>query len=190
VDRLKNNTLAPWVVLLIVLIAATALLRVQGRLWVCSCNYVLIWAGDINSPDNSQHLFDAYTFTHILHGFIFTGLAYLLLRATSFTWKFSSALILEAVWEVIENSNAIIERYRAATISLGYMGDTLLNSFGDLLACALGAVIARYLGFAKTIALGVGIELLLLFFVRDNLILNIIMLLFPSDAIRQWQLGQ
>jgi hypothetical protein len=178
---------APWLMLALAIVLGAAALRLQGRLWVCSCGYVALWCGDINSSGNSQHLFDPYTFTHVIHGFLFLGFVYLVGPRLSSSWKIALALALEALWEVIENSTYVIERYRAQTISLGYTGDTIVNSLGDLIACAVGAVVARWLGVTKTILLTVAIEVLLLIAVRDNLLLNIIMLIFPSDAIRQWQ---
>jgi len=172
------------------LVIGTFALRVQGRLWICACGYVSFWCGDINSPGNSQHLFDPYTFTHILHGFLFFGFVCLLWPRLDGYWKTAATLALETLWEVIENSTFIIERYRSQTISLGYTGDTIVNSFGDLIACAVGVIVARWLGVAKTVILAIAIELVLLATVRDNLLLNIIMLFYPSEAIRAWQSGQ
>jgi hypothetical protein len=180
---------APWLLLGGVLLVCTIALRVQGRLWICSCGHVAFWCGDINSGENSQHLFDPYTFTHVLHGFIFLGLVQLLWPKSGNSWKLVGALSLEALWEAIENSTYIIERYRSETVSLGYTGDSIVNSFGDLVACLAGVLIARKLGLAKTVVLTFAIEFVLLITVRDNLTLNIIMLLFPSDAIRAWQMG-
>jgi hypothetical protein len=180
----------PWFVLGAVLFCMAAGLRLQGRLWTCSCGYVLAWAGDVNSPDNSQHLFDPYTFTHLIHGFIFIGLVQLLWPRLAASWKLVAALSVEALWEVIENTSFVIDRYRSETISLGYTGDTVLNSFGDLAACALGVFLARKLGVIRTIVLAGIIELVLLLTIRDSLLLNIIMLIHPSDAIRAWQAGQ
>jgi hypothetical protein len=172
-----------------VLCAMTLQLRVQGRLWICACGSVKAWAGDIHSADNSQQLFDPYTFTHVIHGFMFIALVHLLGPRLPEVWKFVSALSLEAVWEVIENATFIINRYRADTISIGYTGDTVLNTFGDILACALGAVVARRLGVVKTLVLTGMIEATLLILVRDSLLLNIIMLIYPIDALRVWQAG-
>jgi Protein of unknown function (DUF2585) len=188
-ERLMKKA-APWLMLGGVLLASAIALRVQGRLWICSCGYVALWCGDINSAGNSQHLFDPYTFTHIIHGFLFIALVHLLAPRLEDSWKIAGALSLEALWEVIENSTFIIERYRHETISLGYTGDTIVNSFGDLLACALGVLIARRLGVVKTIVLTVVIEIVLLIVVKDNLTLNIIMLLFPNESIRAWQMGK
>ena len=181
---------APWLMLAGTLVIGAFALRMQGRLWICACGYVELWCGDINSSGNSQHLFDPYTFTHVLHGFLFLGFVYLLWPRLEESWKVAVALALETFWEVIENSTFVIERYRSQTISLGYTGDTIVNSFGDLIACVVGVVVARWLGVAKTIVLALAIEVILLATVRDNLLLNIIMLIYPSDAIRAWQSGQ
>jgi len=180
---------SPWVVLAGVLCTMTLLLRLQGRLWICACGYVLAWSSDINSANNSQHLFDPYAFTHVLHGFMFIAIVHLLWPRLSESGKIVGVLTLEALWEVIENSAFVIHRYRAETISIGYTGDTILNSFGDLLACALGAIVARRIGVVKTLLLGGAIEAILLFTIRDSLLLNIVMLIHPIDAIRVWQGG-
>ena len=182
--------LRPWLVLGGILLCMVVVLRIQGRLWTCSCGYVLAWTGNTNSADNSQQVFDPYTFTHILHGFVFIAAVHLFAPRISETWKLVAALSLEALWEVIENTNYIIQRYRSETVSLGYVGDTVLNSFGDILACALGAIVARRLGLVRTIVLALVIEGILLVTVRDNLILNIVMLFYPIEAIKNWQLGQ
>jgi Protein of unknown function (DUF2585) len=181
--------LVPWLVLGGVLLFAGVMLRTQGRLWMCSCGYVRLWSGNINSGDNSQQLFDPYTFTHVIHGFLFIAIVQLLWPRMNGVWQIVSALSAEALWEVIENSNFVIQRYRSETVSLGYVGDTVLNSFGDILACAFGIVLARRLGVARTVALAFAIEAILLFTIRDNLTLNIVMLLYPVEAIRHWQLG-
>jgi Protein of unknown function (DUF2585) len=180
---------APWLVLIAVLLAMTVAMRIQGRMWTCSCGYVHAWSGDINSADNSQQFLDPYTWTHVIHGFMFIGMMHLLWPHLNEVWKLVGALSLEALWEAIENTNYIINRYRSETIALGYTGDTILNSFGDVLACALGAILARRIGLVRTIGLAFLIEAILLIAVRDNLSLNIVMLLYPIDAIRRWQLG-
>lgn len=161
--------------------------RAQGRLWICSCGSIRAWVQDPYSSENSQQLFDPYTFTHVLHGFLMLVAVELLFRRWSDTWKFVLALSAEAVWEMIENTAFIIQRYRFETVSLGYTGDTILNSFGDVFACAVGVLLARRLGVWKTIVLAVVVELVLLITIRDNLALNVIMLIYPSDAIRHWQ---
>jgi hypothetical protein len=185
-----TKRVVPGVVLAGVFCGMALQLRLQGRLWMCACGYVMLWAGDIYSADNSQHIFDPYTLTHVIHGFMFIALVHLLLPALSETWKLVGALTLEALWEVIENSAVVIERYRAGTIAIGYTGDTILNSFGDILACVVGAVVARKLGVVKTLLLAGILEVVLLVFVRDSLLLNIIMLIYPLESLRSWQGGR
>ena len=180
----------PWAVLTGVLCGMALQLRLQGRLWICACGYLLPWSADINSAGNSQHLFDPYSFTHVLHGFMFIALLHLVWPKVPEVWKIVGALSLEALWEVIENSSFIIDRYRAETISIGYTGDTILNSFGDLLSCALGAVVARKVGVVKTVVLAFIIEGVLLLSIRDSLLLNIIMLIYPIEVLKVWQAGQ
>lgn len=158
-------------------------------MWWCACGYLWLWAGDAWSADNSQHLFDPYTFTHLLHGIILYGLLAWGLPRLTHPWRLSVAVSIEALWEVFENSTFIIERYRAATISLGYQGDTIVNSLGDILVCGIGYVLARRLGFRGSLALFVLVELVLLIWIRDSLLLNIVMLVHPIDAIKAWQLN-
>lgn len=164
-------------------------LHLEGRLWTCSCGYILLWSGNIFTADNSQHFFDPYTFTHIVHGFLFLGLVHLFWPRVPKPWKFTIAMSAEMLWEVIENNTFIIDRYRSETISIGYVGDTILNSSGDILACALGIFIARKIGLLRAVLLALLMELILALTIRDNLLLNIIMLLYPVEAIRAWQAG-
>ena len=185
-----RNKIWPWAVTAAVLAAAACLLRWQGRLWWCACGRVLLWSGDAWSSDNSQHLFDPYSFTHVLHGLVLCGLLALALPGVAAAWRLCLAVSLEAAWEVIENSDFVIRRYREATAALGYQGDTVVNSLGDVLACALGFALARRLGFRLSLALFALTEAVLLVWIRDSLVLNVVMLVYPSDAIRAWQTGR
>jgi len=173
--------------------AATAIavlqLRRQGRLWLCECGRVLVWAGDAWSADNSQHLFDPYSFTHVLHGFIFCGVLAWAWPRVSWQWRLALAVAIEALWEVVENSAFVINRYREATLALGYQGDTIINSVGDILACALGFILARRLGLRRTLIAFALTEIVLLIWIRDSLLLNVLMLLYPIDAIKAWQMS-
>jgi hypothetical protein len=180
---------APWLLLAAVLAGAAAQLRFQGRVWFCTCGAIRLWAGDINSAENSQQLFDPYSLTHVLHGFMFFGIAAVAAARVSQSWRFSLALSAEALWEIVENSSVVIERYRTETISLGYTGDSIFNSSGDLLACAAGALLARRLGVKWALAIAVAVELGLVIWIRDSLLLNIVMLVFPLPAIKAWQAG-
>lgn len=167
-------------------VMAGALLA-MGRLPFCACGYVKLWHGLVQSSENSQHLTDWYTFSHVLHGFLLYGA----LRFAVPTWPLSTralaAVVVEAMWEVLENTNWVIERYREATISLDYFGDTVINSIGDLAAMLIGFAIAARAPLWLTAAFGLGLELMLAVAIRDGFTLNVLMLLWPIEAVRDWQ---
>src|SRR2546423_2962293 len=179
----------PLLVVVAVLATTVPELHRQGRLWICSCGHFALWVGDAWGRDTSQQLFDPYTFTHILHGLIFCGLLAWILPRVPWSWRFSLAVACEALWELIENTNLVIERYREATAALGYTGDTVVNSLGDIAACALGFVLARRLGLLRSVVLFAATELVLLIWIRDSLLLNILLLIYPSQKLRAWQAG-
>ncbi len=163
--------------------------RLEGHRWWCSCGRLTPWSGNIHSEHNSQHLVDPYSFTHMEHGL----LLYALLRPFAKWLGPGSRLILavstEALWEVVENSQAVIERYRQATIALGYVGDSVTNSLGDIAACTLGFFLAKRLPVRWSVALLLAIEAALLGIYRDNFALNLLMLLFPLESMKAWQMG-
>ena len=168
--------------------AMAFVLRFEGRLLICSCNRILIWVGDICSSNNSQQLFDPYSFTHILHGFLLFWIISLLFRRMTPEWQISLALVCEAAWEVFENTPFVINRYRTETAALGYEGDTVVNSLGDLFCAFVGILIARQLGFRRSVIVFLVVEVILLFTIRDSLLLEILMLIRPIGTIKQWQL--
>jgi Protein of unknown function (DUF2585) len=186
----QRERLWPWLVIALVAVASAVLLRLEGRLWICSCGQVWLWAGDTKSANNSQHIFDPYSFTHVLHGFVFYALLAVTLPRLPVLWRLALCISIEAVWEVIENSPVIIERYRQATLALGYEGDTVVNSLFDILCCAIGFALARRLGFRRSLAVFVLTEVVLIVWIRDSLILNVLMLVYPIEAVKAWQMGQ
>ena len=165
------------------------ILHLMGQPLWCKCGGVSLWSWDIWSSHNSQHFIDPYSFTHVLHGVIFCGLLYLLPRRVSEPSRFLTAVIFEAGWEILENSPTIIERYRATTISKDYFGDSIINSVGDLIACIVGYLLARQLGFRRSIVFFLLMEVCLLLTIRDSLLLNVLMLIWPIEAVKQWQIN-
>ena len=172
----------------VVLLLMIVLLRAQGRLFVCACGHFEIWTSDTCSSNNSQQLLDPYSFTHVLHGFLFFYLVAILFKQLARNWQLVLAIALEAAWEVFENSSFVIDRYRTATAALGYTGDTVVNSIGDLLCAVIGFQIARQFGLRYSLILFALFELILILWIHDSLLLQILMLVRPIEAIKSWQM--
>jgi hypothetical protein len=161
----------------------------MGRPAVYRRGPVRLWSGNVHSDQNSQQIADPYTFTHVIHGAAFYALTTLVRPASPAAARLVATAVLESVWEVYENTDAVINRYREATISLGYFGDSVINSVCDILACLCGFWLTRRLPARATVAWVIVTEAILALWIRDNLTLNILMLIYPIDAIKSWQMG-
>jgi len=181
----------PWLLAIIIIAATVIVLYWQGRIWWCKWDTpYLLWSSDAWSKHSSQHLFDPYSFTHLLHGLLFYAASFLIFRRRlSLAWLLFITVFAESGWEILENSKAVIERYRTATFSLDYFGDSIVNSFGDILSCTAGFLVAHKLAFWRSLFLFALVEIILIFTIRDSLLINIIMLIHPIEAIKAWQTG-
>jgi uncharacterized membrane protein YjdF len=191
-SRRRSHT--PLIAIMASLFSLALLLRLEGRMWICSCGVFRVWSGDTCSATNSQQLFDPYSFTHVLHGFVLFWLVALIVRGVKPArqlapgWQLWLALTLEAAWEVFENTRFVIERYRAETAALGYTGDTIVNSFGDVTCAFVGFMVARQLGAMRAVIVFLMLEVILILWIHDSLLLQLLMLIHPVEAIKQWQL--
>ena len=177
----------------LIIIAFFALaLFVMGQPMICTCGFVKLWHGPVVlTSENSQHISDWYTFSHIIHGFAFYGITWLVgrKRGWSVGWMLVLAIFAETSWELFENTDFIINRYRSVTISYDYFGDSVINSVSDVLFMVGGFLLAWRLPVSVIIALTVLLEVFVGYYIRDNLTLNIIMLLYPFETILKWQKG-
>jgi hypothetical protein len=165
-------------------------LDLLGRVWWCKHGDRALYIHDAwGSSHTSQHLFDPYTFTHILHGIVLVWLVAAIFGQFAFRWRYFIAITAEAAWEVLENTNYVIDKYRENTASLDYFGDSVWNSFGDVLACAGGVWTAMKIGRWWSLIFFLAVETALLLWIRDGLLLNILMLIYPMDWIKNWQMG-
>lgn len=174
---------------LVVVAAAVAILLLMGRQPICTCGTIDLWVGQRDSPRTSQMLSDWYSFSHVVHGLLFYAALWLVARRWPIEWRFLAALLVEAAWEVTENTPFVIDRYRTATAALGYTGDSVLNSLSDIAMMAIGFVLARRLPLWASALLLLLLEIVPLFVIRDNLTLNVWMLLAPNAAVQAWQAG-
>ena len=178
---------------LLVFVGAAAILLGMDRPLICECGTIKLWWGVVQSAENSQHLADWYSFSHVIHGILFYGAAHLLWRkwrvfgGLPTRWALPIATVIEAAWEILENSPIIIERYRAVTVSWGYVGDSIVNSLADIGWMMAGFWLASRLAVRASIATAIAFELFTLAMIRDNLVLNVLMLVWPVEAIKVWQ---
>ena len=181
-----------WAALAVLAITAAAIfvIRLEGRVWFCDCGQLRFVIARAYSKHTSQHLSDPYTLTHLLHGLIFYWALIWLVPRGSWQTRMVLSTAIEALWEIVENSAFVINRYREATAALGYMGDSVVNACGDILACVIGFALAGRIGLRWSIVLFVAIEIGLLITIRDSLLMNVVMLFFPLESLKQWQLNQ
>ena len=173
----------------IIVLASIIALSIQGRVWWCEAGDAWPWSWQVNSRHNSQHLLDPYTFTHVLHGILEFWLIGLVFRKMPMAWRFVIAIFIESSWEVVENTSYIINRYREATISLDYFGDSIANSLADIVSCGIGFWIAYRVRLWWSAVIFFATEAILLILIRDSLLLNLLMLVWPLDAVKTWQGG-
>ena len=179
----------PWLLSLLVVALSAAWLLADGREFLSSSGRILLWYDDPWGPEGSQHLLDWYSPSHVIHGLLFYAALWLAVPRLALGWRFLLAVAVECAWELVENSDAVIEHYRTATVSKDYLGDTVLNSVMDVACMAGGFWLARRLPVWASVALIVAFEALTVWLIRDGLALNVLMLLWPIDAVREWQAG-
>ncbi len=167
----------------------TVVNRFDGRIWFCECSRLRFVIADAWSEHTSQHLLDPYSLTHLQHGLLFFWALLWLAPRASWPTRLVLSTAIEGLWEIAENTPWVIDRYRERTAALGYAGDSVVNSLGDLLACVAGFALARKIGWRWSLALFVAIELALLATIRDSLSLNVAMLFIPLESLKQWQMG-
>lgn len=178
-----------WLAVIGVALLAAVILLAMGRTPMCTCGTIKLWHGVVHSAENSQQLSDWYSFSHVIHGFLFFAAAAWALPRLALGWRLTLATALEAAWEIAENTPMVIDRYREATMAFGYSGDAVINSMSDLVMMAIGFLFAARFGWKIWVPLAILFELFTLWMIRDNLTLNVLMLVSPVDAIRIWQGG-
>jgi hypothetical protein len=178
-----------WLFAFLIIAATAVTLLAMGRNPVCTCGSIDLWVGARDSPKTSQMLADWYSLSHVVHGLLFYAALWLVAQRWPIEWRFIAALLIEAGWEVAENTPAVIDRYRATTAALGYTGDSVINSLSDILMMALGFLAARKLPLWAALLLLVALEVTPLFAIRDNFTLNVWALIAPNQALQAWQAG-
>ncbi|MEK6637410.1 MAG: DUF2585 domain-containing protein [Pseudomonadota bacterium] len=178
-----------WLIVFSIFLVTVAILFAMERPPICTCGFVKLWEGEVNGPGNSQHIADWYTPSHMIHGMLFYALGWWLMRTRPIGAWLVMAVTLELAWEILENTPMTINRYREETMALAYSGDSILNSIADCGWMMTGFLIAARLPWKATAAIIAAFELFTLYMIRDNLTLNILMLVYPLEAIKLWQAG-
>ena len=186
---MRSSTRLPCYLISGLVLAGALVLLAMGRSPICPCGTIRLWNGVVMGPENSQQLSDWYTPSHVIHGFLFYWALAFLLPGMAFRWRLLIATLVEVAWEIVENTDMVIDRYRAVTVSLDYYGDSVLNSTSDVLFMMLGFWLASRLPVWLSVAIAIGFELATTILIRDGLALNVLMLLWPSETIRLWQAG-
>ena len=188
--RFESRTAMLCILIIAGILAVQSLvLASMGRLLICACGEVKLWYPNAAGPETSQHLTDWYTFSHFIHGLIFYFFLWLVVPRAPFWVRLGLAVGLEAVWEIVENTPMIIDRYRQSALAEGYFGDSVVNSLADTVAAILGFLFARIVLVWVSVMLLVALEVFVAYMIRDNLTLNIIQLIYPTEAISRWQVG-
>lgn len=185
---LRSSTAVSLLAIVALILAQIITLHLMGRYAICPCGEIRLWYGNTHGPENSQQITDWYTFSHIIHGFVFYGLSHLALPRVPWLPRLALAVGVEVGWELLENSPLVIERYRQ-TAAIGYSGDSILNSVSDVSSMIIGFVLARRLPAMLTVGIAIVLEVVVGLHIRDNLTLNVIMLIHPFDTIKAWQAG-
>ena len=178
----------PYVLTFLITVATGVALLAMGRAGVCPCGYVDLW-GTIGTEEANQQVLDWYAPSHLLHGLLFYAALWLAVPRMAIGWRLVIATVVECGWEIVENTDAMIQRYRDTTVSADYVGDSVLNSVSDVVAMWVGFALARFVPVWVSVAVVIGFEVLTAIVIRDGLALNILMLLWPLEAVKEWQGG-
>ena len=185
----KKSLIRAAILIILIIISTVIVLRISGRSWLAPDGSLQLWYGEANGPQTSQHLLDPYSLTHFLHGFIFCWLIMYFKPGLGLIWGLLCTVAFESAWEITENSQAVIDHYRQATFALGYYGDSIINSLSDILICSAGFLTTRKMPLKASLILFLLIEIILLLWIRDSLMVNIIMLVYPLEALKNWQIS-